>query len=193
MGIMTRVVKIFKADIHGVMDRLEDRGLLLKQYLRDMEEALSAAEAGLQRKAAARSQARQEHDMLLQQTDLLECDLAAAIRKGKDDIARMLIKKLKPLNDLRDESARCIRKLDEEIADFKDHLKQQKIKYTQIRHRIREYCRRSQYRARWKDLPEMPVNTDMAALSEEEVEFELLKRKEALGLAEPTIGDGVVE
>ena len=33
MSIMTRFVRIFKADIHGVMDQLEDKGLLLKQYL----------------------------------------------------------------------------------------------------------------------------------------------------------------
>ena len=49
MGIMTRVVKIFKADIHGVMDQLEDPSLLLKQHLRDMEEALNEKEVKLKK------------------------------------------------------------------------------------------------------------------------------------------------
>jgi phage shock protein A len=47
MGILTRIVRICKADIHGVMDHIEDQGLLLKQHLRDMEKALSEKEAGL--------------------------------------------------------------------------------------------------------------------------------------------------
>ena len=34
MGIMTRFMRLCKADMHGVIDRLEDKGLLLKQYLR---------------------------------------------------------------------------------------------------------------------------------------------------------------
>jgi len=41
MGITTRLVRIFKADLHGVMDQLEDQGLLLKQHLRDMQAALN--------------------------------------------------------------------------------------------------------------------------------------------------------
>ena len=48
MRIVTRIIRIFKADIHGVIDQLEDQDLLLKQYLRDMEEALHQKEAKLQ-------------------------------------------------------------------------------------------------------------------------------------------------
>ena len=40
MGIMTRMLRLCKADVHGVMDQLEDKGLLLKQYLREMETSL---------------------------------------------------------------------------------------------------------------------------------------------------------
>ena len=47
MGIASRMVNIFKADVHGVVDQFEDQGLLLKQYLRDMAEALSQKEAEL--------------------------------------------------------------------------------------------------------------------------------------------------
>ena len=32
MGIMTRIMRLCKADLHGVMDQLEDKELLLKQY-----------------------------------------------------------------------------------------------------------------------------------------------------------------
>ena len=180
MGIMTRVVKIFKADIHGVMDQLEDQGLLLKQHLRDMEDALNAKEAKLKRKIAACKQARQEHDNFLKQTEALENDLAVAIKKSKDDIARMLIKKIRPLDDLRHNIAQHIKTLDEEIAELKDHLEQQHLKYAQIKQRSLEYCHRSRSRGWQNDLFDVPVGTGSAELSDEEIELELLKRKEAL-------------
>ena len=44
MGIMTRMLRLCKADVHGVMDQLEDKGLLLKQYLREMETSLGHKE-----------------------------------------------------------------------------------------------------------------------------------------------------
>ncbi len=184
MGIMARVIKIFKADMHGVMDQLEDQGLLLKQYLRDMEDALSAKEAELKRKIASRSQAQQEHDKFLRQIEALEDDLKVAINKNKDDIARMLIKKIKPLNDLRNDIAQHIRTLDEEIAGFKDHLGQLQLKYEQIKHRAVEYCHQTRAQVRQKDVSDMLVNNSLGELSEEEIELELLKRKAALGFTE---------
>ncbi len=181
MGIMTRVVKIFKADIHGVMDQLEDQGLLLKQHLRDMEEALNLQEVGLQKKIVSRKQVQQEHDQYKQQSETLENDLAVAIQKNKDDIARMLIKKIKPLNDLRDELARHIKILDEEIAQSKDHLDQQRLRYEQLKHRSVEFFHKTQMQEWQNDLSEIVPDGKYGELSEEEIELELLKRKETLG------------
>jgi len=184
MGIMARVIKIFKADMHGVMDQLEDQGLLLKQYLRDMEDALSAKEAALKRKIAARSQAQQEHDKFLGQIEALEDDLKVAISKNKDDIARMLIRKVKPLNDLRNDIAQRIRALDDEITGSRDHLGQLQLTYEQIKHRAVEYCHQTRAHVWQKDVSDMLVDSRLGELSEEEIELELLKRKAALGFTE---------
>ncbi len=56
MAILARIIKIFKADIHGVMDRLENRELLLKQHLREMEEILNRKEAKLRQMTASHNQ-----------------------------------------------------------------------------------------------------------------------------------------
>jgi len=183
MGIVTRVIKIFMADIHGVMDQLEDRELLLKQHLREMQDALNAGEAALQRKIAEIKEARREHRRFLKQSEALEHDLAAAIKKNRDDIARMLIKKVNPLNTLCQNIDRQIRFLDEEIAELKDHLYQQKLKYAQIKHRTREYCRLNGSAAHQDDISDVLVSRSSAELSNEEAELELLKRKDALGIA----------
>ncbi|MDY7037724.1 MAG: PspA/IM30 family protein [Thermodesulfobacteriota bacterium] len=180
MGIMTRIVKVFKADIHGVMDQLEDQGLLLKQHLRDMEEALTHKETKLKKILASRNQSRQELDRYNLQSERLEKDLAVALEKEKDDIARMLIKKIKPLDDLRDELAAHINKLDEEITRYKDHLEQQQIRYEQLKHRSVEYFHKAEIKEEEKNISGLLPDNSPIELSEEEIELELIKRKKAL-------------
>jgi phage shock protein A len=184
MGILTRVVNIFKADIHGVMDQLEDQGLLLKQYLREMEDALGANEAKLHRKIAARAQAQQQSDKFIQQTELMEHDLEVVIKKDQDDIARMLIRKMKPLENLREETARRISALDEEIAVLKDRIAQQQLAYEHIKHRSLDYCQRNRSRMQQEDVFGSLPGSHPADLSHEEIELELLKRKEALEISQ---------
>ena len=184
MGIMTRVVKIFKADIHGVMDQLEDQGLLLKQHLREMQEALNHKEIKLNKMVGSRKQAQQEYDKYIQQSEALEQDLAVAIQKNKDDIARMLIRKIKPLNSLCDELADRIRSLDEEISQGKDNLDQQRLRYGQLKHRSIEFFHKTQLQERQHDLSDPFTDGKYGDLSEEETELELFKRKEALASAQ---------
>ena len=100
MGITTRLIRLFKADIHGVMDQLEDKGLLLKQSLRDMEDALAQKETRLGRVLADRNQTQQACEKNRLEINKFEQDLAMALKKDKDEIARMLIRKILPLNQM---------------------------------------------------------------------------------------------
>jgi phage shock protein A len=181
MGIVTRVVRIFKADVHGVMDQLEDQGLLLKQHLRDMAEALSLKEVKLNKMLVSRKQVQQEYDKYKQQSILLEQDLAVAVRKNKDEIARMLIRKIKPLDSLRDEIADRIRNLDEEISYGREQLDQQRLQYDRLKHRSVDFLHKTPMHAWQNNLSEIVPDSKFGELSEEEIDLELLKRKEALG------------
>jgi phage shock protein A len=181
MGIMSRVIRIFKADVHGVMDRLEDQELLLKQHLRDMAEALNLKEVKINKMLVSRNQAQQEHDKYQQRSQKLEQDLAVAIRKNKDEIARMLIRKIKPLDGLREKIADRIGKLDEEIASYRDNLDQQRLRYDRLKHRSIEFLNKAPESVWQNDLGEIALIGESGELSEEEIELELLKRKEALG------------
>jgi len=162
------------------MDQFEDQGLLLKQYLRDMEEALNQKEAKLARKIALRNQSQKEHHKYDQQYQTLDHDLTVAVQRGKDNIARMLIKKTKPLGSLCDELAGQVATLDEEISQFKEHLAQQRLQYEQLKIRSAEYFHRTGRQAREKNMLDIIPSNIPGELSEEEIELELLKRKESL-------------
>ena len=180
MAILVRIAKILKADIHGVMDHLEDRGLLLKQHLRDMEDALRCKEANLQKVKASHIQRQQELIRYERQLEALENDLTMAVQKGKDDIARMLIKKLRPLEHLKNELLRHVQTLEEEMTQIEDHLRQARLKYEQIKTRSTEYLHQAQMQ-KWQQENIDPVfEGSYAELSEQEIELELMKRKDML-------------
>lgn len=185
MSIMTRMVRMFKADIHGVMDRLEDKGLLLKQYLRDMETALLQNEERLKSLMNSRLQVQKEYDKYKLETEKMERDLTLAIEKDRDDIARMLIKKRRPLAGLRDELGQHLETLEHEIAQSKNSIERQRLHYEQLKHRSSEYFHRVEQQNWEKNLPTSMPHIFAADLSEEEVELELLHRKGAVkgGLA----------
>jgi len=179
MAILARIVKIFEADIHGVMDQLEDRELLLKQHLRDMEEALNRKQARLRKMKASHNQGQKDLAGYKQQWEALDHDLTVAVRKNKDDIARMLIRKMKPLENLSGELARHLKALDEEMIQFKNHLQQQRLRYEQLKNRTAEYLHKTQMQ-QWEKNVIDPVSDDgYGVLSDQEIELELLKRKDA--------------
>ena len=182
MGILTRVVKIFKADIHGVMDQFENQELLLKQHLRDMKEALNQKELNLNSLLAAQKQAQTECSRYRHQSEVLEADLSVAIRKNKDDMARKLIRKVMPINKLVDELTGHIRALEDEISSTRVCLDQQRLQYEQIKHKSAELFRQTQIGVSASNLSRTDPDS-LVELSEEEVELELLKRRDTLTVA----------
>jgi phage shock protein A len=180
MAILTRILRLFKADIHGVMDQIEDQGLLLKQHVREMEEALVQKEAGLRQMCFVRDRARQVYEKGKSESSSLEQDLESAIRKERDDIARMLIKKLKPLANIQSERCSHIDRLDHEIGQFKEDIEQKRLQYEQLRQQAVNFFHRAEKQNEDRRWPDM--HTDMGAhkISDAEIELELLQRKEAL-------------
>jgi len=180
MSILTRTFRLFKADIHGVMDQIEDQGLLLKQHLRDMEEALVLKEAKLKQMCFAKDQALQDYEKGKKESNNLEQDLEVAIRKDRDDIARMLIKKLKPLAHIQSERHSHIDRLNHEIEQFKNEIELQRLQYEQLRQQAAIFFHRTEKQNENHGWPAMQVGNGVYDLSDEEVELELLQRKEVL-------------
>jgi phage shock protein A len=172
--------RLCKADLHGVMDQMEDKGLLLKQYLREMESAL-------QQKQARQSQLNQtcrqlQRDLFLQhqEGEKLETEMALVIRKDKDDIAKMLIRKHRTLQACGKGMERQLELLEEEGLHLAQILDQQQLQYRELKVRAAEYCRRSDQQPFGQVVEILAESGFSVPLAEEEIELELLQRKEAL-------------
>ncbi len=180
MGIFTRILRLFKADMHGVMDQIEDPALLLRQHLREMEKALDEKALELKRIQARREALSRDHARNVQTCDNLEKDLAVAIEKEKDDIARVLIKKLKPHQALKDELGRRIQNIDLQIRELSECLERQRGEFERLQLRASAFMQKTDAEQWTASLKASPIESFFQEPCPEEVELELIKRKEAM-------------
>lgn len=180
MAILSRMMRLFKADVHGVMDQLEDKGLLLKQYLREMEASLEDKEGRLNRMDLAIRQAESDFDQREAEVRKLENDLDLAVRKEKDDIARMLIRKRRSLQGSCEQLKHQIEALTQEKSRLSETLARQRLQFDQLKVKVATF--RQQARSGGFDGVIAADGPSQAwrAPTEEEIELELLQRKEAM-------------
>ena len=93
MALITRMTRLFTADLHAVLDRLEDPDILLKQAIREMEDDLSLREQRIhfldhEREQSARQAAQIDHDLVQ-----LDEQLDVCMTSAEEDLARTLLKR----------------------------------------------------------------------------------------------------
>ncbi len=180
MGIMTRFTRLFKADIHGVMDQIENKGLILKQCLREMEESLAKKQGQLNQLKTALDEIRNETRQLDREREKIELDLTTAIEKDKDDIARLLIKKRMKTDQQLDTAARNAESIENRMTVLSENTEAQKHQYAEMQLRSEIWFQKSEHR-KWEDYSsDMIPKASWNSISDEEVELELIKRKDAI-------------
>ncbi len=93
MALITRLSKLFQADMHAVLDKIEDPELLLKQAIREMEESIATDERQTRLWENEKQQLTNKHDQLAETLTDLEDKLSLCFKSNKDDLARSLIKR----------------------------------------------------------------------------------------------------
>ncbi len=178
MGPMIRLVRLCRANIHGLMDRFENKSFLLKQHLREMEEALSRKDVALKRLQIVKEHREKRLARTHQETAALQKDLSIAFDGARDDMARFIIGKLKTLDPQKQALERDIHELERETGEIAQCLLKQRLEYERLKHRSMVYLNRAG-RETWQRTA--PKRTGLAFdpdVSDEEVEIELLRLKE---------------
>ncbi len=93
MALINRVSRLFKADMHAVLDQIEEPEQLLKQAIRDMEDELTATDRRIAMCAHDQDALSVRKNEL--ETSLTEIDeqLDLCFKSKKDGLAKTLIKK----------------------------------------------------------------------------------------------------
>ena len=186
MTVMTRIVRLWKADFNGLMDELEDKSLLVKQHIREMEEELEKKKQILEEMELEKEQFLQEHNNCCLELKDLEKDLKVAILKEKDDIARMLIKKITIISRQRKDLEQLRLVLEQKTQKFLEKMKEQQAQYNRLKLKAREYLAKEERsrNASFQHDPSFYAADTEHEPSSEEIELELLKYKEMFQAAD---------
>ncbi len=173
--LFDRIATLLKADAHGVIESLEERSLLLKQYVREAEIELNEKRARLE---ALRDDEKRLRELLERQegeTRSLDEDIALALAGGKDDLARFAIRRLIPRrNEVKGLRAH-IEQRSAEAQALAERLAVQEAQFEELRSRVRTelaHASEASICAPW------PYE---AGVADEEVEIELLRRRQSQG------------
>jgi phage shock protein A len=93
MALITRVARLFRADFHAVLDRVEEPDILLRQAIREMEEDLARDEKGYQRQQQEAEQLAKKAAELGRSHSALDEELDVCFAADKEDLARPLIRR----------------------------------------------------------------------------------------------------
>jgi phage shock protein A len=171
LRLFDRIATLLKADAHELVESLEERTLLLKQYLREAELALEQKRARLE--ALREEEQRLGDQVARQEAELraLDEDVALALGGGKEDLARFALKRLIPrqkvLAALRAQRAEQAA----EAAALGERAGEQQVQLDALRTRVRAELARAGTGG--------PVCFGEPPVADEEVELELMRRRAA--------------
>jgi phage shock protein A len=171
--LFDRITTLLKADAHGVVESLEERSLLLKQCVREAESELHRKQARLE---VVREEAKRLHDALRRSADTirpLDEDVTLALAGGKEELARFAARRLlgqqRAAELLRAQLGQCA----EEEKALAERVEVQQAQFESLRARVRAEL------ARCAELPEPSGGVCEPLVADEEVELELLRRRQA--------------
>jgi phage shock protein A len=93
MALITRVSRLFRADVNAVLDRMEEPELLLKQAVREMEEALDRDEQRAKLLALELQQIASRRSDLEQRLGETEEELDLCFDTDNEALARVMLKR----------------------------------------------------------------------------------------------------
>lgn len=93
MALITRIARLFHADMNAVLDKIEDPESLLKQSIRDMQASLDADERQLQLFEIELKQLNAKSLELSRSLEEIKDQLKLCFKSNKEELARSLIKR----------------------------------------------------------------------------------------------------
>jgi phage shock protein A len=175
MHFFQRFVHLARADAHGVLDSLEDRGLLLRQCLREAELEVARKRGRRDELDAALEILGRQHEQVIARGRQLDEDVKLALGRGEEELARFAIRRLLALRKQSDRLEQERRTHREEREKLAAKLDEQEQALDALRDRVRQALAEVRAEERPADDPD----TTAASVRDEEIELELLRRRAA--------------
>lgn len=167
--LFDRLTTLVRADAHGVVDALEARDLLLRQYLREAELALVEKRARIDTMEAEDARLAADGERMAESLRALDEDVELALAGGKEELARFAIRRLLPERA----AVRAVAIRREDLAKARDELA---TKLAEQEAELAE-LQREVGRQRSAEATGFAEGGPVPPVTDEEVELELMRRR----------------
>jgi phage shock protein A len=170
MALINRMSRLFTADVHAVLDRIEEPDVLLKHAIREMEEELALGEQRAR-------ELEYEHERLADrarkvEAALVELDsqLGVAFDSGNDELARKVVKRKLETEKLGIHVVERRAAIDQLLVDRRRTLDEQREHLDVLRQKAELLTETPQARDEWG-------RTEFS-VGEDEIEIALLRERQ---------------
>ncbi len=173
MALITRISRLFRADIHAVLDRIEEPDVLLKQALREMEQELAQDEHRL------KVLSHEQEQLVARRTDIDQSlidigeELDVCFASNQEELARSMIRRRLEAERFGKYLSRRCKTLQQEISGLSLGIKQNRARLESMRQK-EELLAEEDSVSRREELLMVPD----ISVREEEVEVALLREKQ---------------
>jgi phage shock protein A len=180
MTFFQRFLSLARADAHGVLDSLEDRGLVLRQCLRDAELEVARKRARLEELDGSLEMLARHREQLADRLRTLDDDVRLALTREQEELARFAVRRVLSVRKQLERGEVHAREAREERAKLADKLALQQRELEELRDRVRDALAEERA-AQTREWHECDPAAEPAgfAVRDEEVELELLRRRSA--------------
>lgn len=133
MALITRLSRLFHADVNAVLDQLEEPELLLKQSIREMEESLNKSERQLKLLDLEQQQHEKKQQELTQSLTNLEQQIELCFKSGKDELAKILIRRKLEIEQYQSVIARKLTNTEDAVTQLKSQLQEQQSQLSSMK------------------------------------------------------------
>jgi phage shock protein A len=133
MAIVHRITRLFRADVHAVLDQLEEPDALLRQAIREMESAVAAQSAQLKAGELDRESLRRRQTEIERSTGSIREELDLCFAAGNDLLVRTCLRRRLECERLGQALQQRLSVLDQQIEQGSTALAQQRERLESMR------------------------------------------------------------
>ena len=133
MALISRVSRLLRADLHAVLDHLEEPDVLLRQAVREMEEALASDGARLKRLRHEHEHLARRQQELQQALGNIDGELDVCFEAEEHELARSLCRRKLETEQLLDSVSRRHETMTRELAALEERCREQQLRFESMR------------------------------------------------------------
>ncbi len=177
MALITRVTRLFRSDLHAVLDRIEEPHILIKQAVREMQESNDEDEQRLKLLDHEHKQVLSRQADLDQSFDQIKEELDICFESGKDDLARGLIKRKLETQRLAKVLARKRNSLEHSLTELNTRLQENRTRLTAMQQKA-EILSEHEVSSFATEHHDEPWDMPDVSISDEDIEVAFLREKQ---------------